>query len=244
MYEYASWNASTPEEKYLSDLGKSRALKMQGQYAAASEILQKIPVAALPASAREEAIYEMVLNEYLDQDYASALSKGLFGQQVFQDTLTNPVYHQYLLLMALSAYQNDQWNTGKGYGLRYLILTSPDHPDRSTEFIELNEADLPKIKNENTARWLSIFLPGSGQLYAGSAGEGLTSFLLHAAGLGLAGWAAFSGYYVSAWLGAALVVQRVYTGGRERAVELVQKRNRLKKEAYLQPIYDLLLTAI
>lgn len=242
-YAYIYWQSSDPSVRAAARLGKVRALKGQKRYAEAGELLQATNLLRVPPKFRQDLVYEQVLLEYLEGDYPSALSKGMFGRSVFTDTLENEVYTSYLLLLSFSAYKNDQWELGHTYARRYLaILSSGSEDDYLEKFNELTTRNHPELKSPKKAALLSLFLPGTGQMYAGDAGGGLTSLGLHIAGLGGATLAAFSGFYVTAWLGAALVVQRVYAGGRERAVALVEKRNRLEKDAFLQPIYELLLS--
>lgn len=241
-YEYALWKSGSEAERLKARLGKYQALKQAGRYAEAAPLIYRIQPAMAPSDIRESIVYEQVLAAYLNKDYPTALSRGLFGQAVFTDTVRNPVYDQYLLLMSLSAYQDDQWDTGYAYGLRYVQSAGQHDPLQLAGFDSLARACQPDLKKESVALWLSSLLPGTGQIYAGQTGDGLTSLGLHAMGLGAAVWAAVQGYWITAWLGAALVVQRIYMGGRERAVELVQKRNRLKKEACLQPVFQYLLS--
>ncbi|GIX06387.1 MAG: hypothetical protein KatS3mg115_0790 [Candidatus Poribacteria bacterium] len=89
-------------------------------------------------------------------------------------------------------------------------------------------------RSPERARWLSTLVPGAGQAYAGRIGNGLGSFLLNAAWIGLTVRAIVH----RRWVDAAILFvlgSRFYTGGRENAARFAEEANRRAREAVLAP---------
>jgi tetratricopeptide (TPR) repeat protein len=104
----------------------------------------------------------------------------------------------------------------------------------------MRQAERAARKNPKTARWLSTFLPGAGQFYAGDIKNGLNSLLLNA----LLGYffvnTAIQFSVVDAAASISPWLFRYYGGGIKRAGEIVQR----KKEQRLRKIFGKILTEI
>jgi hypothetical protein len=82
-----------------------------------------------------------------------------------------------------------------------------------------------RLKSPNTARWLSTFIPGAGQVYAGNPGNGINSFLLNGA---LGAWIVYKlwhGYWADAYVIYAFLEGRYYHGNRYHARRLAEEAN-------------------
>ena len=80
-------------------------------------------------------------------------------------------------------------------------------------------------KSVFAAKWLSTFLPGLGQLYAGDVKNALNAFVLNGAiGYGVVG-AFVEKDYVDAVLEGAFLFQRYYLGSRFRAAQIAGTRH-------------------
>lgn len=93
-------------------------------------------------------------------------------------------------------------------------------------------------RSPRTARWLSTFLPGSGQVYAGRIGNGCVSFLLN----GLVAYALGRSVAKRHWMDAIVVGvfgSRFYFGGRQNAARFAVEWNQRKREQLLQQLDDL-----
>lgn len=240
-YEWIAYQSDNPSETSKARLGRARALKYLGEYERADEVLSAINILSANHEYRSAIVYEQVLIKYLLSDYQGSISKGLFGQSLIQE---GQYRLPYLLLMSISNYRLEHFDEGKRYGKQYcslfdLLHDSNIHPI----FDSLSSRSIPVLKNPEKAGNLSTFLPGVGQMYAGNTGEGLLSLGLHGISITGAVFAALGGYYISAWLGLAIIVQRLNKGGRLRAVELTAKKNRLEVNKYTQPIIDFLITS-
>lgn len=88
----------------------------------------------------------------------------------------------------------------------------------------------------STAKWLSIFMPGAGQAYAGDMRGAINSFLLNA---GLAGLALHTAFNYSFWEGAISIMPwliRYYMGGHRHAETRALNRQKEKQRELLQLI--------
>ena len=238
-YEYIVFQSDDPKIISQARLGRARALKKMAEYGRAAEVLSTINLLSADSDLQSAILYEEILIKYLNADYQGALSKGLFGKSLFK----GGEYRQaFLLLMSLTNYQLQNFKEGQDFGITYLeMLNTGEEAQLLTQFALLNKQGFRKLKDPERANHLSTFLPGLGQVYAGYTGEGLLSFGLHTLSLGGAVWTALSGYYMTAWLGAAIIILRLHAGGRLRATELAAKKNRLEIHQYSQPIIDFLL---
>lgn len=93
-------------------------------------------------------------------------------------------------------------------------------------------------RSAQAARWLSTFLPGAGQVYAGRLGNGCVSFLLNA----LAAYALGRSLTKRHWVDAIFVGvlgSRFYFGGRQNAARFAAEWNQQKREQLLQQLDDL-----
>jgi TM2 domain-containing membrane protein YozV len=100
---------------------------------------------------------------------------------------------------------------------------------------------VPRLKSAEKAQWLSQFIPGAGQLYAGRPGEAIFSLLVQGAGLWFAVVSFEQHYYISAWLIGAALFGAFHMGGVRRAEVLVQQSNRKKVLAFNEAVREQLV---
>lgn len=240
-YEYVAFRSSDPAEIIKARLGRAQALKKTQAYDRGLEILGTINLLAAPDSLRPAIIYEMVLLSFLNKDYQETLSRGQMGIPFIADTEQES---QVYLLLALAALEESDWGKVSSFGNHYLTTILSKNPvnNLQEQFDSLMNRDLPVLKDPGKARKWSTIIPGSGQIYAGSIGDGIYNFSLHAVVLGLSGWTFLSGYYVTGWLSGATILQKLHSGGQIRAVEICEKKNRLRIQAYSQPVEEFLIS--
>lgn len=213
-------------------------------------------LAAMHAAAGnfDKAIY------YCDLLYQSAENDSLRFEALFSKTGLLMLQNQYkkALLELLSLPKNipEPWLSRKRlylgaahFGIRdfdaaradLLPLFAADDLEGKKEFERLmRQAERAARKSPKTARWLSTFLPGAGQFYAGDIKNGLNSLLLNAA---LGYWfvaTATSFTVVDAAASISPWLFRYYGGGIKRAGDIVQK----KKEEKLRKIFGKILTTL
>ena len=101
----------------------------------------------------------------------------------------------------------------------------------------------PHGKSRRLARWLSTFVPGSGQIYAGDIGDGLNALCVNLLfGLPLSGSLRDGRYFeVTAELPQFL---RYYEGNRDNAGKQVDRYNDRLNRRYAEEIIELLKTMV
>ena len=103
---------------------------------------------------------------------------------------------------------------------------------------------LPHFKSVTKAQWLSTFIPGGGQFYAGRPGEALFSILVQTAGIWFAVVSFQQHYYISAWLIGAAVFGAFHMGGVRRSEVLIRQYNRKKMLDFNARVREQLLRLI
>ncbi len=86
--------------------------------------------------------------------------------------------------------------------------------------------NLPRIKSSRKAENWSRFLPGSGQIYAGKAGEGIANFLINASLLGFSAQQFYNGFYITGYFAGLGFFNKTYHGGIKRAGILADQKNK------------------
>jgi tetratricopeptide (TPR) repeat protein len=104
------------------------------------------------------------------------------------------------------------------HDLRSDLMAAKEHPQKST----------------TKAKWLSTFLPGLGQCYAGDYRNAINAFLLNTINFSTTGWLAYCGEYSSAVVYFIFLTERYYSGNRFHAEQAVletqnQEDERLEK---------------
>lgn len=204
-------------------------------YLQSAKTLQRIPLYSLNDKERDSVYCQTLLCLYLADDF-------LFARTTISNmdinTLAAPS-SELLLIQILLYNQLQDYNSA--YACYNLYKEKNDLlSDDNKKTLDSLYSNLPKLKKEKKAEYLSIF-PGLGHIYAGFWGEGLTSFFLNCAVLTFGVWEFFDKHYLTAWIGGAGILSATYLGQKKRAVYLTQKRNYLNTSSFNRKVKDLLL---
>ncbi|HDR89017.1 MAG TPA: hypothetical protein ENN63_05235 [Bacteroidetes bacterium] len=93
--------------------------------------------------------------------------------------------------------------------------------------------------NPNTAWYLSLILPGTGQFYAGDIRNGINSLVLNAGIVYLAYTTAVNYSVIDAVVSILPWLQRYWQGGFMKASDIARKKREKNREELLLQIYDL-----
>lgn len=117
-------------------------------------------------------------------------------------------------------------------------LDNPDNRQRIREvFSEGNRLNRP---NPKLASWLSIFLPGAGQIYSGETIAGLNSLLLTGSFVGLGFYIVSVTSPIDALFTALPWFQRYYQGGFQRAAEMAKNRRAENRNQIFNQVLDII----
>jgi len=240
-YEWIIYSGTTPEEEARAVLGRIQSYKNLELFDEACEYLDQLPAHEFSDSIRSELLYETLLVNYLSGNYEEVQSRFLMGRTILQNS---GLYSDSQLLQCLSQMKSARWKLAHSSAESYIGSIAP--PEENEALIEkfhtlLDTTNLPAHRNPNTARILSMIIPGSGQIYAGYPGNGLASLGLHILAMGGAIISFTQGLYITGWIGGFGLLQRLYFSGIENAEELSKQKNRLSKEIFIQPASTFIL---
>jgi hypothetical protein len=229
-YERAGFLANDNITKTNALLHKAQCFWMKKQFKDAQKTLNRINFSGLEDSMIFVSRYYTALSAYLIADFEGAESQLLQLNYFLKDS-TLRIKSLYLYALVLNETQH--WEDAKTKLYEWINSSgklSLIEKDSLLQFVSesYDPKNIPKLINPEKAKTLSMFLPGTGQWYAGFFGEGALSMSLQLAGLGFTAFSVYSGYYVTAFVIGYSFFQRFYSGGIKRAEFLANKKNNIR----------------
>jgi len=234
-YERILFGTTDPQRQLIAIYGKTRCLKQQGLYDQAMTFLQNWQAYAFPDSSLSEIHYQQVLCAYLGGHFENVLSLVDRWSYVHGGSRPAPML---IILKILSLNELGRWKEAADsyhafFRERGNAVAMPDLYQQ-----------IPRLKSVEKAQWLSQFIPGAGQFYAGRPGEALFSILVQGAGIWFAVLSFQQHYYVSAWLIGAALFGAFHMGGVRRSEILVRQYNRKRMLAFNNSVREQLLLLV
>ncbi len=165
---------------------------------------------------------------------AEAMLLRLSTENAAPDLLARAAFFR--AIAGLYAYK---WRTAREAFAEYFAL-QPDSIQAAHIDSLLFEIQRLKLKSPSTAVWLSTFLPGMGQIYAGDWRKGFNAFVLNA---GFASWVGYKlghGYWGDAYVIYSFLWQRYYFGNRYHARKIAEEFNEDRQRLAVKKILDYL----
>ncbi len=106
----------------------------------------------------------------------------------------------------------------------------------------LSKAEDIEYKSPGTAKWLSTFIPGTGQMYVGNAGDGINALVLNGANIYFIIYKLLQEEYGNAFIVYYFLFRRYYMGNIYNAGKEAIEHNRDINEKTAGQIFDLLRT--
>jgi hypothetical protein len=239
-YERIIFKNKSNKEKSLALLKKARCYKQINQFISASNELDQTSYRDLDDSIIYQIRYEKALSSYLNRDFNNAESQLI---QILYLTKDTNLVKQSLLLRTLNLNQLNLYDTAYTTALRYIKSSEMSDIQKEKTLNTINQmySKPPRLKKEKTARLLSSFIPGSGQVYAGAPIEGLFNFSLHVATLGFAVYEFLDTYYITGYFAGLGMFQKFYFGGIRRAEYLVKKKNYQVTKKFNEEVKNILI---
>lgn len=229
-YEKACYFSTDRKEKIDCLLKASNELKAISAYDEATVILEAMPLQNLSDSSVFQLKIQASMLSYLNRDFSAAESHLLQAAYLISDS--SLIYNTYPLL-TLVLNERFRWAEARTKILEWNSFTNRMNPALQSAINDsisraFDPSEFPRLKNKKKAVRLSTFLPGSGQFYAGYAGEGLISFgaLAGTTALMIAG--IWHQYYFSSLVLGNVIIGKFYQGGLTRTEFLIDKRNYLR----------------
>ncbi|WP_319591466.1 hypothetical protein [uncultured Draconibacterium sp.] len=171
--------------------------------------------------------YEQALCYYLNNEPARALWKI---DEYLHRSSDSTNFSVFLPIKILSLHETYKWNEAKQSFIEFIELQQFGLEKETA--LKLLAAELyskknrPRIKSLKAAKTWSRFIPGSGQIYAGKSGEGITNFLINASVLTFAGFQVYNGFYITGYLVGLGFFNKTYHGGMKRAEVIASQKNK------------------
>jgi hypothetical protein len=207
-------------------LKKADCYLVRKEFAKAEVVLSRIFYADLDDSLIYLARYKTALASYLNSDFSEAESQVIQAKSFINDSsLVYQIYPLYVLILN----ESRKYKEAKEILIDYARYHVKDTVERKIVIDEIenqykNER-IPRLKDPEKAKKLSMFLPGIGQLYAGYFWEGALNVSLQLAGLGFTALCVWQKYYFTGAFVGFSIFQKFYGGGMNRAQFLAEKRN-------------------
>ena len=184
-------------------------------------------------SIKNEVIIEMAKTYILQEKYDYAKIEVLNIKEINQDFTDRKNYY----LSIISFFKNEFENS-KNYLLQIRNLS--DSSQRIINELYNNASKYYNRPNPKVASFLSMILPGSGQLYSGKFKSGINSFLLTGAALTAFTLINIRYSFLDAILGVFPYYQRYYTGGVINAQNMAENKIKMKKIETVKKINEII----
>jgi len=234
-YERILFENNDPNAQLVAIFGKTRCQKQEGRYDQAMTFLENWQAYPFPDSSLAEIHYQQALRTYLGGHFENVLS--LVDRWSYEHG-GHPPTPMLVVLKILALNELGRW---KEAGDAYHAFVAQREPAKVLPDLYLH---IPRLKSVEKAQWLSQFIPGAGQFYAGRPGEAIFSILVQTAGIWFAVVSFEQHYYVSAWLIGAALFGAFHMGGVRRAEVLVRQSNRKKMLAFNEAVREQLVSLL
>ena len=234
VYERIMFENESAATFYKAVKGKTHCLKQTGFFMDAARHIKNNLAQVQEDSLKAQLNVDWITCLYLadaKQEALGVVARLKFaGYYRYADTEWVDLLHIFLLN------ESERWQDAKVVCQAWLERNKLD-----TNMAALWYQQLPKLKSEKKAAWLSTFLPGAGQFYAGKFWGGVTNIILQALPL-YYGIVSFKDkYYFSAWLLGGGIFGSFRMGDVRRAQDLVHMYNRKKITAFNHQLREQLM---
>ncbi len=217
LYERVLFDYGTEEEQVKSIFGKLRCLKKMKAFKDAIGFIKSNIGLVQQDSLKYELYEQWITLSYLTHELDQCLNlieqaKILFKNYYNANWLTS--------ISILCLNEQNKWAEAKLVYINWLKLNNAD-----TTTIVKEYSLAPKLKNEDKSGWLSTFIPGAGQFYAGKPLEAITSIIIQGIGIYYGVYSFQEKYYISAWLVGGGIFGSFHFGSTRRSEELVKQYN-------------------
>lgn len=218
LYERVLFDATDEALINKAIEGKLNCFKKKGAFIEAANFIKESINLITNDSSKYKYYEQWIVCSYLASQLEQSIS--LIEQtQLLYPTLANKQWLNFFKILCLN--ELNKWDESE---LLYKQWLQSGNIDTTT--ITYIYANKPKLKSEDKAAWLSTFIPGGGQLYAGKPWEALTAFLIQGVGI-YYGFVNFKEkYYLSAALVGGGLFGSFHNGGVRRSEELVRQYNK------------------
>jgi tetratricopeptide (TPR) repeat protein len=226
-YERLVFYAQNRHEANFYKYKKSLCYKNMGEFQDAVDELRQIYVYNVKDSLFCLVSYELSLCNLLEGNSLEALAKI---DDYFHRSQDSSSFCFFLPIKIIALNNTLHWDEAYDCFLQ-LIDMQQFSTEKKQEIIgEVNELykekNIPRIRSEKKAKNWSRVIPGAGQVYAGSFGEGVLNLLINVTVLAFAGVEMYNHFYITGYLAGLGFFNKTYHGGIKRAGDLAILKNK------------------
>lgn len=227
LYEKMSYTSLHTNSQIQYKIQSAEYYKQSQQFEYAIQLLHSINLNDLSDSLRYIILYQTALNYYLKNDLNYAKSELTAMYYLISDSAFHYKSYPLFAIILCEMYDwNDAYITLKKYN-NYYFKDDAVSLKKHNFIIDsiFDKKHIPVLKNVNKAITLSTFIPGAGQIYSKNYSEGIISFLLASATLGITAVGIYYQYYFTSLIAGSSLWAKFYTGNLHRAEFLAKKYN-------------------
>lgn len=236
-YERIFFISNDTDTKNLALLKKSYCSKQDQQFGIAANTLKRINFNKITDSIYVIVAYEYALNSFLNEDYNETL---LQLNQLDNKYINSSYESNCLILKIITCNELRKWDDAHNSLNKYLNINNL----KMDSLIKNELLFTPKLYNEKLAKTISFIIPGSGQIYTGHWGRGLSSLLLNGAFATYTYVSFVNGFYLSGVFSGFSPFRMFWTGGANYAEYLAKQKNKERISQHNKKVKNFILKTI
>jgi tetratricopeptide (TPR) repeat protein len=201
------------------------AYRSEGHFAEAEEALRRSIAVSESDSARDECRIQIAVIRIAAEDYSAAELELL---RVSAFSKSEPLARKATFHLGVCYLYN--YRSREAMEAFGTYFTAADNTLAAA--YPLSGERWPAMKSPDLAEWLSTFVPGSGQIYAGDAADGANALAVNLGTGYLVADALVGNRYSEAALVFGPIFLRYYLGNRENAARIANERNEERNKAF------------
>ncbi len=214
--------SSLPEDQKKALYLKGLSLKQQLDFNKAAETFNQIRITSISDTLYTNKFYEESLCNYLAGNFETALT----NINQYEYLSSNKIIPGSILMVKILCL-NSMFEFEEAKNTT-LTLIRNNHLD-STLICDTKDLyrrkNYPRKKNPETAKNLSMVMPGLGHIYSGRWVEGSISFVLNAGALTFGIYNIYINYYFTGYVIGFTLLNKFHSGGMKRSYILAETKN-------------------
>ena len=213
------------------------AYRNQQEWLSAIEAFRMAILTAQSDSLRYEAELALAVTYIANGNYSAA------ELVLLKLEMTIPPQHikqRAAFLRGIATLYANKWDHAKEAFEAY-FLSDPDPFLQAKVDSLIEETKHFYYRSPESARQLSMIIPGLGQIYAGDWGNGINSFVLNGSMIAWMGYKVFNRYFSDAWVIYYFLFRRYYAGNMYNAARIVEEKNEALDKKQAERIINLFL---
>jgi tetratricopeptide (TPR) repeat protein len=218
----------------LAYMGMGQQYREMGQWEKAADAFRQSISFSTSGNAQCECQLALATTLLISHQYSAAMMELL---PLTQLTDNDGVKSRAIIELTIAAVLQHNWALADNQLSKLSdIITKSAASDSAIVFIKTELSKAPAHKSEDRAKWLSTFLPGSGQLYGNDYRNAINAFLLNSLNFSVIFTNLYNAQYQAAIVYFIFVAERYYAGNRARAYLITRQNNEKMDQDFSEKI--------